>query len=208
MLASHPIVRRAQQILFWLWVPAGLVLGGMLLAPHWTTLPMPAKDDVGLAALAELRTPADGDAWLVVHVLYAACTCSGRVVDHLAGDPRPAGVADRVLLVGTTPKIEERLAESRLTIVRTTPDELANRWAIEGAPMLVVIDPRGVVRYRGGYTERKQSLAIQDVEIVERLRADDTVGTLPLFGCAVSDQLRQLLDPLGLRTSTTTTARP
>lgn len=200
--SPHPLRRRAQQLLFWLWVPAALALGGSLLAPHWATLPMPADDDVTfVAGLAELRTADDHDKWMVVHVLFAACTCSGRVVDHLVDDPRPVGVSDKVLLVGTTPAIEQRLASSTLTIVRTTPDELADRYEIEGAPMLVVIDPTGAVRYRGGYTERKQSLAIQDVAIIERLRADDVVGTLPLFGCAVSKELRELLDPFGLRTS-------
>jgi hypothetical protein len=181
---SQRLLRRAQQTLFWLWVPTGLVLGASLLAPHWTTLPMPAQDDADLvAALERLRTPGDEDAWMAVHVLYAACSCSGRVVDHLARAPRPQDLVDKVLLV------------------RTTPDELAERFAIEGAPMLLVVDPKGVIRYRGGYTERKQSFAIHDLDIIARLRADDVVATLPLFGCAVSDELRALLDPFRSRTS-------
>jgi hypothetical protein len=199
---SQRLLRRAQQTLFWLWVPTGLVLGASLLAPHWTTLPMPAQDDADLvAALERLRTPGDEDAWMAVHVLYAACSCSGRVVDHLARAPRPQDLVDKVLLVGTTPAIEARLSESSMTIVRTTPDELAERFAIEGAPMLLVVDPKGVIRYRGGYTERKQSFAIHDLDIIARLRADDVVATLPLFGCAVSDELRALLDPFRSRTS-------
>jgi hypothetical protein len=198
---SQPQLRRARQLAFWLWAPAALCLCASLLVGHWVTLPVPAPDAPDLVAgLAELRTEhGDRDAWMAVHVLYAACSCSRRVVDHLVDDPRPDGVRDKILLVGSTPEIEQRLASSTATIIRTTPTELAEHYEIESAPMLVVVDPAGVVRYRGGYTERKQSLAIQDIAIIERLRDDDTVGELPLYGCAVSKRLQNLLDPLGLR---------
>lgn len=196
------IERRVGKLLFWLWVPAALLVGASLLAAHWITLPTPARDDERLlAALAELRVPGERDDWMVVHVLYAACKCSGRVVDHLVEEPRPTGIADKVLLVGSVPEIDQRLAASPLTVVHTTAAELAERYDIEGAPLLLVVDPTGALRYRGGYTERKQSLAIQDIAILERLRTEGDVAALPLFGCAVSKRLRELLDPLGLRAS-------
>jgi hypothetical protein len=101
------------RVVFWLWVPAALFVGASLLAAHWVALPTPARDDERLlAAVADMRSHEERDAWLVVHVLYAACTCSGRVVDHLVDDPRPAGVVDKVLLVGTVPAIDERLAST------------------------------------------------------------------------------------------------
>jgi hypothetical protein len=194
------VLRRGGQVLFWAWVPFALLAGASLLAGHWRTLPTPAADDARLVTgLAELRSAEDGDRWMAVHVLYAACKCSRRVVEHLVDDPRPAWIVDKVLLVGSEEAVDAKLAAGRMTVVRVTPEQLANEFAVEGAPMFAVVDDRGVIRYRGGYTERKQGLAIQDVAILERLRADDVVPTLPLFGCAVSRRLQALLDPLGLR---------
>jgi hypothetical protein len=203
---SSGLSARIGRVVFWLWVPVALFVGASLLAAHWVALPTPERDDERLlAALAQLHAHEERESWLVVHVLYAACACSGRVVDHLVDDPRPSGVVDKVLLVGTVPAIEERLANASFEIVRVTPRELDETYAIEGAPLLLVVDPDGVLRYRGGYTERKQSLAIRDVEIVERLVADGDVPALPLFGCAVSRRLRDVLDPLGLRSRASTT---
>lgn len=198
--APTMITRRLGQLLFWAWIPAASIVGASLMSAHWTTLPTPAADDDRLVgALAELRSADERDDWMVVHVLYAACSCSGRVVDHLLADPRPAGLAEKILWVGSVPELDARVQAGPMPVVRLEPEELGERFAIEGAPLLLVVDPFGVVRYHGGYTDRKQSLAIHDVEIIERLRGRDDVATLPLFGCAVSDRLRDLLDPFGLR---------
>lgn len=188
------------QLAFWAWAPVALAIGTTLMATHWRTLPMPAADDARLlGALAQLREDDEAERWLVVHVLYAACRCSRNVVDHLVDAPRPVGLAERILLVGATPELDAKLASSPIPVVRVRPEELAERYAIEAAPLLLVVDPAGTLRYRGGYSERKQAEALQDVAIIESLRGDGEVAALPLFGCAVSDELRRMLDPLGLR---------
>lgn len=206
-MSSHARQRRrnaSARLAFWLWAPLAIALGTTLMATHWRTLPVPAADDDRLlAALAQLRDDDDRERWLVVHVLYAACRCSRKVIDHLVDDPRPSGLAERILLVGATPELDAKLAASSIAVVRVQPHELAERFAIESAPLLLVVDPTGTLRYRGGYSERKQAAELHDVEIVERLRADATVAPLPLFGCAVSDELRRMLDPLGLRRALT-----
>ena len=56
----------------------------------------------------------------------------------------------------------------------------------------------GEVRYAGGYTERKQALFPRDREIVAALRAGDEVTPLPVFGCAVSNELKRTINPLRL----------
>ena len=79
------------------------------------------------------------------------------------------------------------------------PPELAARYGLEAAPVFVVADPEGELRYVGGYTTRKQGLDNRDLAIITELRAGHDQRELPLFGCAVSRSLQQLLDPLGLR---------
>jgi hypothetical protein len=198
---SHDLARALTRGLFWVWVPLATLLGASLMATHWYTLPLPdPQDPQTLAALARLRGDGDAQRWLVVHVLYASCRCSGAVVQHLVDTPRPRELAERILLVGSEPGVDAMLAGSALAVVRVSPDELAHDYGIAAAPMLLVVDPDGRLRYRGGYTDRKQGADIRDLEIIERLRAQDTVPPLPMFGCAVSEQLRALLDPLGVRT--------
>lgn len=200
MSRRRSFARQLGRGLFWAWIPLALVLGSTLLAAHEATLPVPDERDARLLAeLADMRHEGDEQRWLAVHVLYAACRCSGDVVRHLARDPRPPGIAERILLVGSTPEIEQRIAASGIEVIRTSPDELAERYAIEAAPLLLVADPEGTMRYRGGYTDRKRSGDLHDTQIIEQLRTAGDATALPLFGCAVSDELRALLDPLGVR---------
>lgn len=207
-MSSHARRQRrdgSARLAFWSWAAIALAIGTTLMAAHWRTLPVPPADDTRLlAALAELRDDDDRERWLVVHVLYAACRCSRDVIDHLLDAPRPAGLSERILLVGATPELDAKLAASAIPVVRVQPEELAERFAIAAAPLLLVVDPAGALRYRGGYSQRKQAAELHDIAIIERVRADAEVSALPLFGCAVSDELRRMLDPLGLRRATRT----
>jgi hypothetical protein len=66
-------------------------------------------------------------ALLSVHVLYARCRCSRRILQHLAAEPRPAGVTEKVLLVGANPELAptvHALSARNFQIVATSPAEL------------------------------------------------------------------------------------
>jgi hypothetical protein len=78
-------------------------------------------------------------------------------------------------------------------------DELAQRFHIESVPLLVIVDPTGVLRYVGGYTLRQQGLDYQDLEILAQLRQNRATHSLPIYGCAVSRQLKSYLDPIGIK---------
>ncbi|MBC8069186.1 MAG: hypothetical protein IAG13_12700 [Deltaproteobacteria bacterium] len=200
MSGHSPTLRGLARLVFWAWLPLAVVLGTSLLATHAATLPVPGERDTRLLGeLARMRNDDERGRWMAVHVLYAACRCSRDVVDHLVDDPRPERLAERILMVGSTPEIEQRLAGSAIEVIRVQPQELAERYAIEAAPMLLVVDPDGALRYRGGYSERKQAAQLHDLEIIGRLRGEGHAAALPLFGCPVSDELEALLDPLGLR---------
>ena len=78
---------------------------------------------------------------------------------------------------------------------RVTSQALA-RVGVEAAPILIVIDPSGVVRYAGGYTERKQGPVVADIRILRATERGDAPVALPIFGCAVSERLRGELSTL------------
>lgn len=174
------------------WFAAMVVIGASLLAKHVVALPVPTKSAALSQSLAGLRPPATHD-WLAVHVMYAECRCSQRIVEHLVSSARPGGWREVVLWVGKAEPSPELV--KRFDVKRLTASELA-RLGIDAAPLLVALDPNDSVRYVGGYTERKQGPAIEDLRLLADARRTSMTSSLPVFGCAVSEQLKRALSVL------------
>ncbi|HBP18930.1 MAG TPA: hypothetical protein DEA08_14230 [Planctomycetes bacterium] len=182
------------------WAALTVVVGGTLMVGHWVTLPKPEREDAQLLrGLAELRRPGEEERWMAVHVLYADCRCSQRILDGFGQQERPAGAVEKVLLVGRHPGFEETAQRLGFDLRLLEAPELKQRYAIESAPLLLVIDPEGALRYAGGYTSRKQGLDPQDAQVIAALVAGRDPAELPLYGCGVSRELQDLLDPLGVK---------
>lgn len=192
---SRPRVSRA---VLWaamaVWFCVMVVVCSVMLAKHLLPLPVPdaaARLGPGLSALR--TTPG----WAVFHVLAPACRCSGRVLAHLETSVRPAGVEEFVLLVVSRPE-EEHAADAlrgRMNVRVVHPQELAAVHGVEAVPLLVVMRPDASVAYAGGFTSRKQALDVEDLRIISSAMRWNAVESLPLFGCAVSQRLRQILNP-------------
>ncbi len=181
------------------WAAASLVVMATLMVGHWYTLPRPATSNETLhAAMAELR-PEGFDGFLVVHFLYVDCRCSQRIFDHLLEHERPRDVREAVVLVDDDPEFREAATKRGFDVIVVTAEELATRFGVTGAPLFAVANERDTVRYLGGYTDRKQGLDVRDVAIVTDLQNQRATAELPLFGCATSVELQELLDPLGLK---------
>jgi len=192
--------RRGARVLFWLWAALSLGVTSALMMGHTYALPRPSTANRELrAAIARDRGPEDRGRWLVHHFMYSRCRCSQRVVASLVTRGPLPSVRERVVLVGAHPEYEAALHAARFALDVVTPERLKARYRVEAAPLLVVSDPVGEVRYAGGYTERKQGPAVQDVAIVRALMRGQGASELPLFGCAVSRSLQMMLDPLGLK---------
>jgi hypothetical protein len=167
---------------------AGLsLLAAGLLARHVVALPGVTGP---AATLGSLRGPADEGRWLAVHVLYAECSCSRLITDHLVHSTRPAGWSEIILWTGEGPPDPE-LARHGFRVQRATREELA-RYGVESVPSLVALDPGNSVRYAGGYTQRAPGLDPEDLRILEQARTSP-VAALPVFGCAISERLRRAL---------------
>ena len=175
------------------WFSILLVLGAGLLARHLIALPGPSKENALPGYVQALRGPDESGRWLAVHVLYAECRCSQRIVDHLTTTERPGGWSEIVLWVGDAAPPPELVA--RFRVRRVDEAELAG-GDIEGAPLLVAADPWGSIRYAGGYTTRKQGPAIEDLALLTAARRTPLSSSLPVFGCAVSERLKAHLAKL------------
>lgn len=183
-----------------LWAGLSLVVQSTLMASHWYTLPSPDRADPELGeALAALVPEAEQESWTAVHVLYSACRCSQRVFDHLFESARPDGLYEVVLLVGDDASVQARAGAAGFDVITLSPTDLEERFGIVSAPLLLVMSPGGELRYAGGYTERKQGYAIEDREVIEALQSGAAPSELPLYGCGVSKELQQILDPMGLK---------
>jgi hypothetical protein len=170
------------------------------MAGHWTTLPLPEPEDVEFkAALVALRPRPEAESWVAIHVLYSKCRCSQRVLDHLFETQRPEGLDETILLVGADEGIEARTNRAGFHLVVVNPSELQTEYHIVSAPLLLVLSPDDAVRYAGGYTGRKQGYDVHDLEIVDAVRNGRAADRLPLYGCGVSKELQNLLDPIGIK---------
>jgi len=198
--AENGLARPLKLVAFWLLAPTMLVILASLMVGHWYTLPKPASEDLRVrTALFELREDKDMGRWVGYHVLYSDCGCSRRVMDHLFSTNRPDDFTEKLLLVGHNDAFEKRALQAGFDLVVLRPRELKEQFSLESAPLFIVTNPRGSLDYVGGYTARKRGLAIRDLEIVHKLRSAHAVEELPLFGCAVSKGLQEILDPLGFK---------
>jgi hypothetical protein len=182
-----------------LWLVAGTALGGVLLVRHLVALPAPPIADRGLRDAVVATLP---DAhWRALHIMYRACPCSRRTVDHLVSRGRADGIDELVLMVddaGAAGPEESRLRDAGYAVRVITPDTLHRTYHVEAAPLLVIASPAGELAYVGGYNRRKQSQGFDDVRILADLMASDAAVARPVFGCATSARLANALDPLGL----------
>jgi hypothetical protein len=188
------LMRGARHCAAWILLPAWFLVSSLvsatLLARHVVPLPAGAVSDVRLAAL---RAEA-GPGWLAVHVLYARCKCSEQIVHHLARRGPSADASEVVLWIGSQAALEAELEGARFSLVRVGAAELLHRFGIEAAPLLVILDPDDVARY----TDRKQAYSVHDAELLREVISGAAPGALPLFGCAMSRRLREIIDPLRL----------
>jgi hypothetical protein len=172
------------------WFVGALLVGAALLAKHVVALPAPSADEHFARMLARLRRVEDGDKWFAIHVLFAECRCSQRIAAHLLASARPGFLHELVLWTGSEAPSSELSA--RFRVQRVTPAELA-RLGISAAPLMIIVDPKDHVRYVGGYSERKQGPALDDLQILASAREGRTVAVRPVFGCAVNERLQRQL---------------
>jgi hypothetical protein len=189
------------KLAIFLWGIVVVIVGAFLMADHWVTLPVPSGEDIKLArAIDDARNLDERGQWLAVHILYSKCTCSKRVVDHLFSKGRSSGIKEKLIIVdGERPEWLTLAKAKGFSYEVISPKQLHEIYNVSAAPIMVVADPLGTIRYAGGYTTRKQGPDIKDTEIIDQLMTQNPVKPIPLFGCAIAKGLQELTDPFGLK---------
>lgn len=191
--------RRGAWLLLSCWALVSFVVIGSLMLSHVPALPAPSPSDPALRAAVAAARGEQADGWFALHVLYTRCKCSRQVLEHLFARGPLAGVEERIVLVESAPELELRARAAGYALEVLTTEALPQRYPIAAAPLFIVADARGEIRYAGGYTARKQAAEIHDLAILRALREGERASEFPLFGCAVSRSLARVLDPLGLK---------
>jgi hypothetical protein len=71
---------------------------------------------------------------------------------------------------------------------------------VEGVPALEIVAPGNRIAFRGGYRDAGAPPGkYLDVALLSDLMASKPARGVPVIGCATSERLRHLLDPIGLK---------
>lgn len=182
-------LRAASTVTLSVWFLAVSVIGSSLLARH--LLPFALTDEVAVShELVTLRTANERGSLLGAHVLYAECRCSRRIAESLVATKRPDGVAEHVIIVGHDPSLWALFEGSRFTVHEETAETLAAQYHVTSAPLFFLADAQDRALYVGGYTERKQGPHPRDRDIIEAALAGRHTSALPIYGCAVAENIR------------------
>jgi hypothetical protein len=177
-----------------IWAPVTIVITSLLMVNHTIAMPMPSDLERVEHGLVDWL----GRGNAVVHVLYANCSCTDSLVQHLVERGPTLAEREVVVFVGTPLPIHERLAEVGFEWHQWTQQELTERTGVEAAPLLIVRH-RNRMDYVGGYFRYPSATRPLDVSIIAEAIAGEPPKPLPIFGCAVSPSLRAAVDPLGLQ---------
>ncbi len=188
--------RRLGYALIAVWLVVGFIGIGSLAVNHTTSMPPP--DDETKLTRAILAHRRHAGTTFVAHVIASDCSCTKRLFDHLLVRGAFPGVDEVVVFVGDDPA-KQRAAESRgFGFSTVSAGALATHYALESAPVLLVFDAAGTMRYVGGYFDSPKALLPLDETIYAQVVNGKAPRSLPVFGCAVSPSLRKAVDPLGI----------
>lgn len=181
-----------------MWIPSALLVTALLMVNHVISMPLPSDITRLHNSIQNLRN--DDETPLIVHVVYQNCSCTRNLLEHLA-DRRSSSKLQEVLLYVGQRDSRSKLAEKAgYQVHYIDRASLQSTYAIEAAPLLLVVDESGQIRYLGGYYRTPATVKPMDQEIIKAvLHSHDSAETLPLYGCAVSQNLQDQIDPLQLQ---------
>lgn len=184
------------------WFAACALLLGNLGVAHVVSMPDPEAGSLAglLASLDKLRQQQSGE--FVVHVLAADCSCTEGLFRHLLSKG-PDHAAEEMFLFVAERMDDNNVGKARqarqagFRFVSIRPEELA-AIGLEAAPVLAVFDQSRSIRYLGGYYDHSAAANPRDQQIRQALATGDMPAPLPIYGCAVSERLKQAFDPYGI----------
>ncbi|HXT16115.1 MAG TPA: hypothetical protein VN706_10835 [Gemmatimonadaceae bacterium] len=178
------------------WIVGVSLALGSLGVSHLAAMPRP--DDEARIARAALALREDASSDFIVHVIYARCSCTARLFKHLVERKPFPGVHEMILFVGEDSTKRAAAEHAGYEFRTITREELGSKFGLEVAPVMLVFDVKGELRYIGGYFDRPAAVTSLDEQIRGQVLAGANPDPLPVFGCAVDARLQRKVDPLGI----------
>ncbi len=190
------------------WLAASVVPLAYLSAAHLRAVKL--MSNVPTLAVAALTNPAPengvdgktqgGSRWKLVHLLVEGCSCSAAVAEHLCERLPLKDVEEVVYVVGGDHHFEwvNNLQRLGFDVRVQNAEELRLALGSDAGPQLLIADPTGAIRYRGGYQSTRPGTRLnhlatnmeadtpQECEILLALRQGRDVQAYPAFGCGGS----------------------
>lgn len=141
-----------------------------------------------------------GPRWTMTHVLGKGCKCSEQVFNYLVKRGPQPDLEENVILLGDVPAYRDALIKRGFRVTKKDPREIASEKAV-GVPFLLITSAKGEGVYAGGYASSliDERTPLLDLKILQSLRDGKNASELPIFGCAVSQRMQKLIDPLELK---------
>lgn len=135
--------------------------------------------------------------WTLTHVLGQGCKCSKIVYEYLLQRGPRSDVFESVVVLGDMPEESTRLSQKGFHVEKKEARSLASEKAV-GVPFLLITSGKGEALYAGGYASSmiKENTPLLDLQILDSLRGGKSAQELPIFGCAISQRIQSLIDPL------------
>lgn len=182
--------------LFSIWMALVSVALATLMASHTVAFLAPTPRQ-----LASLSGAQGARAWRLVHIFAPDCLCSRTVSERLLERGTLPGSEELVILAGEDAPLAARLRERGFHVQTLRTAELKEKYGIEGVPWLAIFSPAAEALYSGGYNDHPISkhTRIRDLELFAQAKSGQAPAPLPVYGCATSERLKRLLDPLHLK---------
>ncbi len=144
----------------------------------------------------------------MIHLLVEGCGCSEAIAGHLC-DRRPMKDVDEVVyVVAGNHHFDwvKKLNRDGFDVRVQTADEVRLALGTDAGPQLLIEDPTGAIRYRGGYQSTRPGARLNDASVIHpglnhpatgletdtpqeseilcALRQGRDVDVYPAFGCA------------------------
>lgn len=161
------------------WALAAVLSTGLLMEKHLTAIEPRASLTAPKIDASEEAT------WTITHILSAGCPCSDRTLEGIVKHPSQPATTEQFFISGESKDWEARFAQTGRMLTALSPEELEAKFQISGGPYLIIQDPQGSIRYRGGYGARPylRPDEIKDRELIAQLQAGKSPTLYPAIGC-------------------------
>lgn len=180
-------------LIFWVFVV--VIIFTTKMASHLIALPAPENDRDLVNNLHSL-VPIPSS-WTAIHIIYKNCSCTAGLIRQLKKRGKYSEISELVIYVGNDKNQQDSLLKAGYNVYNVSEEVLISVTGIETSPVLIILDSVGQVKYLGGYFEGSEAIFSLDLKIIKNSIEKKTFTALPIYGCPLSDRLKEIYDPFG-----------